>query len=130
MVALDTNVLLRFMLRDDLDQWQAATTLLSNKPVVVPVGVWLELEWVLRTAYRLSRDVINASLRDVISIDNLSTECAPQLARALDWHEAGLDFADAFHLASAGSARRLATFDRDFRTRANALQSQIEVITP
>lgn len=130
MIAVDTNVLLRFMLRDDLEQWQVATTLLSTKQIVVPVGVWLELEWVLRTAYRLSREVINASIRDLISIDNLSTECSRQLALTLDWHEAGLDFADAFHLASAGSARRLATFDRNFRTRANAVQREIEMITP
>lgn len=34
------------------------------------------------------------------------------VAKALDWFKDGLDFADALHLASAGSAKQFATFDQ------------------
>jgi predicted nucleic acid-binding protein len=129
-VALDTNVLLRFMVRDDPQQWQAADALISSEHVVVPAGVWLEFEWVMRNAYGLGRPELNAAMRDLFGLENLSTDCASQLVQALDWHEQGMDFADAFHLASSGRARRFATFDRDFRNRGNNLQRQVEVFTP
>jgi hypothetical protein len=42
------------------------------------------------------------------------------VAQALDWHEAGLDFADAMHLATSGNAT-FRTFDGDFIKRAGKL---------
>ncbi len=40
------------------------------------------------------------------------------VAKALDWSSQGLDFADALHLASAGNAKRFATFNRKLAQQA------------
>jgi predicted nucleic acid-binding protein len=45
----------------------------------------------------------------------------PGVAKALDWSSQGLDFADALHLVSAGSAEQFATFDRKLAKRAKQL---------
>lgn len=129
-VALDANVILRLVLRDDEGQWQAAERLFATERVFVSAGVWLEVEWVMRRGYDLDAGDFIAAARRVLGLDNVEAGDRAQMVKALEWHEAGMDFADALHLASAGPARRLATFDRNFRTRANRLQNQIEVITP
>ncbi len=56
MAALDTNVLVRFLVQDDAAQGEAAARLIRNgiragTPLFVPVTVRLELEWVLRSAF-------------------------------------------------------------------------------
>jgi predicted nucleic acid-binding protein len=45
------------------------------------------------------------------------------LAKILAWHEQGLDFADALHLASSGSLTELITFDSKFIKRAKGLSA-------
>ena len=41
-----------------------------------------------------------------------------KIARALEWHAQGLDFADALHLAKSEILPELITFDSDFIQRA------------
>ena len=55
MAALDTNILVRFLVEDDVAQLAAARKLMrkcvnSGEALFVPVTVALELEWVLRSA--------------------------------------------------------------------------------
>jgi predicted nucleic-acid-binding protein len=45
--AVDTNLLVRALVRDDAAQSAAAESVLANEPVFIPVTVMLELEWVL-----------------------------------------------------------------------------------
>ena len=45
------------------------------------------------------------------------------VALALDWHDGGLDFADAFHLAQAVHCREMVTFDRQFARAARQVTS-------
>jgi predicted nucleic acid-binding protein len=129
-VALDANVIIRLLTRDDEKQWSAANRIFATEQVYVPAGVWLEVEWVMRASYEIDEATFCSAVRALLGLANLETPDRGRLIHALDWHEQGLDFADAFHLAHAGPARRLATFDRDFRARANRLQSTIDVISP
>ena len=49
MIAVDTNVLARYLLNDDLEQAQASARLLAGRERIdVPLSVWLELVWVLQ----------------------------------------------------------------------------------
>jgi predicted nucleic-acid-binding protein len=128
--ALDANVIVRLLTRDDEKQWRAADRLFATSQVFVPAGVWLEVEWVMRDLYGIDRKTFCASVKGLLGLENVATPDRADLIQALDWHEQGMDFADAFHLAHAGPARRLATFDRDFRTRANRLQNSVDVIIP
>jgi predicted nucleic-acid-binding protein len=50
-------------------------------------------------------------------------EDAPVVAQALDWYAAGMDFADALHLASSQTADQFVTFDRKLAAKAAKLTS-------
>lgn len=129
-IALDANVILRLVLRDDEAHWRAANGLFAREDIYIASGIWLEVEWVMRSVYELGVSDFLMAARHVIGLPNVETADRRSLIQALDWHEQGMDFADAFHLASSGSARRFATFDRDFRNRGNSLQQAIEIFTP
>ena len=75
MIALDTNVLVRFLVDDDAEQVQAARTLLESltaeRPAFICREVMIELVWVLERAYRLPRDRIAAVLEGLIATEGL-----------------------------------------------------------
>src|SRR5574337_813481 len=63
MAALDTNVLLRFLLQDDAAQAAAAKRLIraaaqAGDTLYVPLSVTLELEWVLRSRFKMTRAAV------------------------------------------------------------------------
>ena len=43
------------------------------------------------------------------------------IAQVLDWHKAGLDFADACHLAQSQHCSQFYTFDQKFLRKAKGL---------
>lgn len=123
MVAVDTNVVVRLLTRDDDSQYQASYALFQRQQIFVPDSVLLELEWVLRHAYGFSvADVCNA-FRKLLGLRNVHSNNPPVVVKALDWHEAGLDFADALHLASCQKLPCLKTFDDRFIRRARSLSN-------
>lgn len=67
MTALDTNIIVRFLVRDDEKQAQIVYTMLkraetNRETLFVPLLVVLEIIWVLESAYDKSRDEILDSL--------------------------------------------------------------------
>ena len=62
MLAIDTDIVIRFLTRDHRAQARRALEIVSNNDVFVPVTVVLEAEWVLRDAYELPRDAKRSSL--------------------------------------------------------------------
>ena len=50
----------------------------------------------------------------------MSVEDGPAVAEALDLLDAGMDFADALHVASGRDAAEFATFDKRLKKRADA----------
>ena len=97
--ALDTNVLVRCLTLDDPSQVPAAKALLAHRHgVYVAKTVLLELEWVLRVAYKLKRRTIHSALIKLLGLPNLTAESPSQVGQALDGYSRGLDFADALHL--------------------------------
>ncbi len=121
MIAVDTNVVVRFLAEDDKKQADRAQSVLRGEGVLLPKTVLLETEWVLRGAYGIAGADIAAAFRRLLGLAGVAAEDAPAVARALDWYEGGLDFADALHLASCGRADRFATFDRALIRRAKRL---------
>lgn len=119
LVAIDTNVVVRYLTGDHPEQSARARELVDNRDVFVPVTVVLEAEWVLRSAYRFhSHDVVRA-LRAFGGLPTVTISEA--VAEALDHAEKGMDFADALHLESAARAVKLLTFDRRFATAAGSI---------
>lgn len=124
MIALDTNVLVRYLLNDDQAQAAEAERLLdSGEPLQVPATVWLELAWVLESYGCTDAEVVKA-VRHLLGLPNLHTSDTVALLRTLEWFEAGMDFADAFHLSLASRAQSFATFDRDLARKAEKLGVQ------
>lgn len=120
MAALDTNVLVRFLVRDDLPQLAAAKRLIEDcveagEKLYVPVSVSLELEWVLRSNFSLNKSTVVQTLSDLLSTRELSFESEGALEAALaQYSQTSADYSDCLHVALAGAAgaQPLWTFDR------------------
>jgi predicted nucleic-acid-binding protein len=118
MIAVDTNVLVRFLVRDDAAQAARAAGLIRSSEIWISKTVLLETEWVLRSLYEFSPQRLAGALRALSGLGTVFLEDAGAVAKAFDWFERGLDFADALHVASAGDARQFATFDRKLSRQA------------
>lgn len=130
MIAVDTNVVVRFLAEDDKVQTDRAEAVLRRGAILVPKTVLLETEWVLRAAYGIPSAEIAAALRRLLGLAGVTAEDPPAAARALAWYEGGLDFADALHLASSAEASRFATFDRPLVRHAKTLDNAPAVFEP
>jgi predicted nucleic-acid-binding protein len=119
-IALDTNVLVRFLIEDDEEQSARAAALIrrivdSEERLFVPELVVCETVWVLAGAYRFQRGEIAALLTDLLSARELEPGGADRLWRALRAYRAGRgDFADYLISEQARDAGfdTVATFDR------------------
>ena len=118
MRAIDTNVVVRFLTADNKREAALARDLIEAGDVFVPLTVCLEAEWVLRSGYGFTVDQIADSLSAFAGIPGVSVEEPAVLAMALDWARAGMDFADALHLAKSDGCTAFLTFDKKFAKAA------------
>ncbi len=137
MISLDTNVLARFYVTDSADaeaikqQRQAVKLLSSSQTFFVTKTVLLEFEWVLRGFYKYDRSDILKVLDHLCAIPAVTFEDQSAVSAALSSYRAGLDFADALHLASSAQCTQLASFDnRGFLKVATRLNLKPQVIMP
>ena len=120
MASLDTNVLVRFLVRDDADQAAAATSLIRSavrkgEPLFVPVTVLLELEWVLRSAFGFDKPAVLQALFGLLGSFELAFESEGAIEMALAQYDgSAADFSDGLHVALAQRANQspLWTFDK------------------
>jgi predicted nucleic-acid-binding protein len=120
MIALDTNVLVRYLVEDDETQSRRATKLIEaaltrEEEIFISDVVMCETVWVLSSAYRFSRDEIADTLAALLRARSVVFTSADRLARSLDAYRKGKgDFADYLirELAHTAGADTVATFDR------------------
>ena len=131
MIALDTNILARYLLDDEPAQARAARRLLADAKAEywIPVTVVLELAWVLRKG-DAPRSVVMERLRDLLSLRNVRAQNADLVFQALRWAAQGMDLADALHLVLSSKAERFATFDEALVRQARKLGVQPSVSGP
>ena len=101
MISLDTNILVRIIVNDDRRQVTRAREAILARGAVVQPTVLMETAWVLGENY----DYTAADIADAFSVvaENADIETPPSLPAAIAAVRAGVDVADAFHLAhSAG----------------------------
>jgi predicted nucleic-acid-binding protein len=96
-----------------------AEKLVASEPCTIAPSVLMECEWVLRGSYKLGADVIAASFRDLLALQNIDALEPVLTQRALQGYEMGLDFADALHAAQRREGERFATFDKQLAQRAS-----------
>jgi predicted nucleic acid-binding protein len=111
MLAIDTNVVVRYLTADHPEQSKRARAAVDENHVWVPTTVVLESEWVLRSAYGFTRGEVTAALRRFAGLPRVTLQSPEQVAQALDWADGGVDFADALHMAAAGGQDAFVTFD-------------------
>ena len=124
-VALDTNVLVRLLVNDDPAQAELAAALIdASSACFVPITVVLELEWVLRGAYKLSREAVIAAFEGLLAIRHLHLEQENLVMQAIEAHREGMDFADALHLVRSEGCQAMISFDRSMAALAMRLNLQ------
>ena len=100
MRGIDTNVLVRFLTRDDAAQFRRVQEFLETRfaeaePVLVNVIVLCETVWVLRAAYHIPRREIAAALDRLLGASGLVIEDRDQVAAAVEAYRRGPgDFSD------------------------------------
>lgn len=108
-ITADTNVLVRAVVRDDLEQARAADKVLSDASVIAVSGPSLcEFVWVLRRVYGLTDSDIAAAIRTLLATENVHAD-GELIEAGLRMLEAGGDFADAV-IAEEGVRRGGETF--------------------
>ncbi len=120
MIALDTNVLLRYLVRDDEEQTRRAVEAMDGAsvagvPLFVPQIVLCELVWVMARGYRFEREKILAVLDGLLHVSELVIEDRDTVLDALAATRHGRgDFSDYLIRARATRAgcTEVLTFDR------------------
>lgn len=119
-IAIDTNVLVRLLVRDDEAQYAAAQRLVdrasaAEEPVLIVLGALLETEWVLRSRYKLDKASIADAFTKLLESADVAFEHPPTVEEALYvWAQhPSVDFADCLLNARAAhlGRSRFVTFD-------------------
>ena len=118
MIAVDTSILVRYFVQDDVRQAALATELLeailtAERPGLITVVTLHETAWVLQRVYKLDWNRVKAILAALLDVPNLVIERPQQVARAL---AADTGFGDALihFVANDMGATKTVTFDRKF----------------
>ena len=100
MLGIDTNVLVRFLVRDHEAQFARARKLITRevaagRRVFVSQLVLLETEWVLRSRYALPKIEIIAAISALMDAADLQFEDGPAIEEVLFvWKDSAAGFAD------------------------------------
>jgi predicted nucleic-acid-binding protein len=98
--AVDTNVLVRYLVNDDKTQYRAAAAFFdaasqSGATVHVDTIVLCELVWVLRSSYEYTREELAEVIERLLTTEDLEIEDSDSAWLALeDYRRTRADFAD------------------------------------
>ena len=100
MLGIDTNVLVRFLVRDEQTQFEKARKLLkreisNGRRVFINQLVLLEAEWVLRSRYGLTKTQMLETISGLLDAPDIQLEDEPAVEEAVFvWRDANAYFAD------------------------------------
>lgn len=126
-IAIDTNIVLRIILRDDEGQYQRACQLFKSDRVCVPHTVILEAEWVLRSVFGFSAKEAAGGLEGFLSLKRIFVLNRVKVLEALQRSYDGFDFADALHYLLASGDVEMKSFDKKFVNRAKKAGWQVSL---
>lgn len=123
MITIDTNIVVRYLIKDDETQAQLAIELFKNNRCFILKMVILEAVWVLgsKQGYALARDVIVSRIQHLLKLPSVEIEDIDSVILAVHWYGLGMDFADALHLAGSLRTKQFVTFDKRMVNKANAV---------
>jgi predicted nucleic acid-binding protein len=118
MLAVDTNIVVRLLAADDPGQTVRVRALFETQDILLLTTVLLETEWVLRRILKISNSAVCGRLRALCGLPRVTLEEPERMASALTLAMAGMDMADALHLAGSASCAAFISFDRDLAEAA------------
>jgi predicted nucleic-acid-binding protein len=130
-IGVDTNVLVRYLVKDDLTQFEKARKLIAHaaatgEPVLVSLLVLLETEWVLRSRYELPKAQIVSALSALLETAEVAFEDEPAVETALySWKDSAAEFADC--LIGAHNSRLGCSATATFDSKAAKLAAFVAV---
>lgn len=130
MIALDTNILVRLLLKDDPIQFKLARDLLARpNDYTAPPTVLLELVWVLESNDCTRAEIVQA-LHMLLGLPNFKPKSFEAICYAVKGYEAGMDFGDALHLALSAGDEAFVTFDKALgkTVTRNGIAPQVQVL--
>lgn len=138
MIGLDTNILARYYISNDNDdeitknQSKISKQIMDNSlNLFISNTVIIEFEWVLRSYYKLDVETIAKIYGHLVSLPNIRFENKIMVEKAIIFAKAGIEFTDAFHLASYQNCTAMYSFDnRGFAKKVEKNQFLPTVIIP
>ena len=120
MIGLDTNILVRLLVRDDPDQTEQARLFIDSRctaesPGFINCVVLAELVWVLDRVYRFPRQQVAAAVESLLTGRDRIVEYHDDVQAALaEYRSSNIDFIDAVigRINLAHGCEATATFDR------------------
>jgi predicted nucleic acid-binding protein len=131
LIAIDTNIILRFLTRQPKAQFEAARSLFRAGGLFISTPVVMEVYFTL-TGQVLGFSDAQAleALGAVLQLPGVTVQNADETFTALAYASQGLAFKDACVLAFCGQAAQLVTFDRKFAKDASRLKLHPRVSAP
>lgn len=119
MIALDTNVLVRYLAQDDREQAKAATrfieeALTAGDPGFISAIVLCEIIWVLESCYDLKRTDVVSIIKALLDTRQIVIGEANAVRAALNHSSVDLVDAIIHEVGRSRRCQRTVTFDRKF----------------
>ena len=119
MIALDTCILARWLMRDDPEQAAKADALLAE-PFYLGVSVLVELAWVLRAVAAMDRQQMARAFSGLLGLPTACVQHDAHVRWAIERFATQGDLADLLHLCNSTDADAFATFDKRLAAQAGA----------
>lgn len=131
MIAIDTNVILRFLTRQPKAQFEAARALFQKGDLFVCTPVVMEVYFTLTGSVLAFSDAQALAAMDaVLQLPGVTVQSADEVFSAIAYARQGMPFKDACVLAFSASATDLRTFDKAFVKHAARLKLKPPVQIP
>jgi predicted nucleic-acid-binding protein len=119
MIGLDTNILVRYFIKDDPEQARLAVNLIYSlsptEPGWIGVAIFMELDWVMNNVLKVKKDRVVEIFDTLLASQELVVENANTVREALQLYRSrNTDFSDCLiaSAAKAAGCSRTVTFDR------------------
>lgn len=126
--AVDTNIIIRRITRDDPVQTPLADQIIASGPILLATTVLMECEWVLRSRYGYPRALIASALSRFLDVETIVAADPAGFQWAIERYADGADFADMLHLVTTREASAFVTFDGNIARFAKAGDQVVETV--
>lgn len=126
LVLADTNILLRYLLRDDPKQFIQASHFIENSPdgsIYLPDAVFLEIGYVLLSYYKVPKAKVVSALGSLIQSEKFSLDMVMLRQTLKNFLLHSVSLVDSYILAQlqVGPVSKVKTFDKRLRQLVNQI---------